>query len=620
LQFKEKEVTKKIHFWQSVNFKIAIVFVMLLTISIEIIGNYFINNLERQTITKFQEKINSDLEKLSSTLGDEMNNSTQSKTKADESIQKQIDNFGGREIVEIRVVDDKEIIRGAYGNKGNLAIGHKNTSRYLKNFKNKQEIIKEHNERFQISVQPILSNTNNKYIGAILIKVNLEKEYESVQEIARLLLSSSLISLTITLLIASVVSRSIIKPISELHDQALRISENDFSKKIKVFGHDELSQLSTTFNELTDNIKETQESLISERSRLDSILKHMNDGVIAANRHGEITMINEMALSQLNLTEDDALGIVISDLLDLDDHYNLSDLLEATPEVLVIKENDRDKSAFYVDFSLIKNNLGLVTGIVAVLHDVTEQQKVELERQQFVSNVSHELRTPLTSVQSYLETLVSGAWKDQEHALEFLMTALKETERMIRMINDLLQLSRLDQKRFKLEVEFIDFNDFVNFILDRFELILEKQNNEGTTAKDYKIIRQITNKTLWVEIDPDRMTQVIDNIMNNAIKYSPNGGKIQVRLMDTNKYVILSITDEGLGIPKADLRKIFDRFFRVDKARSRAQGGSGLGLSIAQEIMIAHGGHLWVESHEGIGSTFYISLPYQIYDEEEEWS
>ena len=247
--------------------------------------------------------------------------------------------------------------------------------------------------------------------------------------------------------------------------------------------------------------------------------------------------------------------------------------------------------------------------------------KIDRERKQFVSNVSHELRTPLTSMRSYIEALNDGAWRDEKVAPEFLKVTQDETDRMIRMINDLLSLSRMDSGTVKLDLELVNINGLVNYILDRFDMMLKKDkiDTRDIKTKNYTIKRDFTKRDLWVELDTDKFIQVVDNIMNNAIKYSPDGGVITCRLLETHNNVILSISDQGLGIPKKDLDHVFDRFFRVDKARSRAQGGTGLGLAISKEVIELHHGRIWVDSVEGKGSTFYISLPYEEYSEEDLW-
>ena len=383
-------------------------------------------------------------------------------------------------------------------------------------------------------------------------------------------------------------------------------------------GNDELGQLAGAVNNLSVRVEEAQESSDSERRRLDSILSHMSDGVLATDRRGNVTIVNNMALQLLGVeNEDDLIGKSIIDVLDIRHDYTVRQLVNGEQrEMIIDMSNSGNNLILNAYFSPIQRESGFVSGLVCVLHDVTSQQKEERERKQFVSNVSHELRTPLTSVRSYVEALSDGAWQDKEIAPKFLKVVQDETDRMIRMINDLLSLSRMDAGTTKLNLEYVNINELFNYILDRFDMIIKKE--EDPKKKKYTIERYFTKKDLWVEIDTDKFTQVIDNIMNNAIKYSPDGGVITTRLLETHNHVILSISDQGLGIPRKDLGRIFDRFFRVDKARSRKQGGTGLGLAISKEVINMLGGQIWVDSVEGKGSTFYISLPYVPY-EEEDW-
>jgi two-component system sensor histidine kinase VicK len=248
------------------------------------------------------------------------------------------------------------------------------------------------------------------------------------------------------------------------------------------------------------------------------------------------------------------------------------------------------------------------------MHDITESSKIEKERKDFVSNVSHELRTPLTSVNSYIDTLVDGS-VDKKTAQSFLNVAKEETQRMIRMITDLLELSRMDQGTLEVNSEYINLPKFLNYTLDRFDHVLKTDKN----AKKCEIVREYGDDVTFVEVDQDKFAQVIDNIINNAIKYSPDGGKIKVNIEKTETRAMISIADEGLGIPKKDLNNIFGRFYRVDKARARAQGGSGLGLAISKEVIEVLDGRIWADSVEGSGSTFYISLPF-INQTDDNWS
>ena len=398
-----------------------------------------------------------------------------------------------------------------------------------------------------------------------------------------------------------------VKNIRKLTKRVKSLMAGNYNEKLCIKGDSELLELANSLNDLSDVFRLTHENLIQEKNRLSSVLSYMSDGVIATNRLGQITMINSTAQRLLNLDRETATQMSILDILDGENPYTYSELLSKTPEIHLSRRDANDEFVtLRVNFALIRKESGFISGLVAVLHDATEQEKEERERRLFVSNVSHELRTPLTSVKSYLEALDDGAL-NEEIAPNFIKVSLDETNRMMRMISDLLALSRIDNKSTQLNVEMTNFTAFMTYILNRFGQIKSQETNPG---KSYEIIRDYPVNSIWVEIDTDKMTQVIDNILNNAIKYSPDGGKITVSMKTTDTQLIVSISDQGLGIPKKDLPLIFDRFYRVDKARSRAQGGTGLGLSIAKEIVKQHNGFNWAKSEYGKGSTFTIVLPY----------
>lgn len=393
--------------------------------------------------------------------------------------------------------------------------------------------------------------------------------------------------------------------LKQLNQKIKDLIAGDYSQVLDMQGNTEITNITNNLNDLSEVIRLTQENLEQESKRLHSILSYMTDGVLATNRRGQITMINDMAKRQLGIESDDALNQNILELLKIEDEYELRDLITQSPELMIYSQNvNGEYVSLRVRFALIRRESGFISGLVAVLHDTTEQEKEERERRLFVSNVSHELRTPLTSVKSYLEALDEGALYEPV-APDFIKVSLNETNRMMRMVTDLLHLSRIDNATSHLDVELINFTAFITFILNRFDK-MRAQDQE----KKYELVRDYPITSVWIEIDTDKMTQVIDNILNNAIKYSPDGGKITVSMKTTDDQMILSISDQGLGIPKEDLPKIFDRFYRVDKARSRAQGGTGLGLAIAKEIIKQHNGFIWAKSEYGKGSTFTIVLPY----------
>ena len=393
--------------------------------------------------------------------------------------------------------------------------------------------------------------------------------------------------------------------LKQINQKVKDLIAGDYSQVLDMQGSSEITNITNNLNDLSEVIRLTQENLEQESKRLHSILSYMTDGVLATNRRGKITMINDMAKKQLGVQKEEVLNKSILELLKIEDEYELRDLITQVPELMIDSQDDNGEYlSLRVRFALVRRESGFISGLVAVLHDTTEQEKEERERRLFVSNVSHELRTPLTSVKSYLEALDEGALSEPV-APDFIKVSLDETNRMMRMVTDLLHLSRIDNATSHIDVELINFTAFITFILNRFDKM-----RGSDEEKKYELVRDYPITSVWIEIDTDKMTQVIDNILNNAIKYSPDGGKITVTMKTTDDQMILSISDQGLGIPKQDLPRIFDRFYRVDRARSRAQGGTGLGLSIAKEIIKQHKGFIWAKSEYGKGSTFTIVLPY----------
>ena len=591
-------------------------------LTLECVGAVFVRQLEHQNLNTFKQTIELP-SYVDNSLSEQLVNTNHKK--ANQKIRKILAEVNNNNISEIRVIDSQGVVRGTSNFDNRNMIGQKTTEQMVKatlvnNRSHTENVYDNSNHtRYYVNIIPLVDNSNNNVVGVVYLRASLESVYSNINSITLIYLSAALITIVIGLLLAIIISQEITRPIEEMRKQTLRIARGDFSGQVRVLGNDELGQLAGAVNNLSVRVEEAQESSDSERRRLDSVLSHMSDGVLATDRRGNVTIVNNMALQLLGVEHDDELiGKSIIDVLDIRHDYTVRQLVNSEQKEMILDmSNSGSNLILNAYFSPIQRESGFVSGLVCVLHDVTSQQKEEQERKEFVSNVSHELRTPLTSVKSYVEALSDGAWQDKEIAPQFLKVVQDETERMIRMINDLLSLSRMDAGTTKLNLEYVNINELFNYILNRFDMIIKKE--EDPKKKKYTIERFFTKKDLWVEIDTDKFTQVIDNIMNNAIKYSPDGGVITARLLETHNHVIMSISDQGLGIPRKDLSHIFDRFFRVDKARSRKQGGTGLGLAISKEVVNMLGGQIWVDSVEGKGSTFYISLPYVPYEEGDEW-
>lgn len=616
---------KKIRFYQSINTKIVFIIVMLLVFALQIIGANFITQIERRLVTSFQEDRQAQIDFLESTVQpylEEYENNEESEIDPREEINDLLSEFSGSGITDLQVIDQNMVVLGNSDSTQQDTLGQLSDDTDVRDVHlsgNTLAIQVEDSSsgarKWKI-VEPVYSSSGEEFLGIILMESNIESVYTQISDITVIFLQSSAVAIVLSLILANMVSRALTKPIKEMQTQTRAIAEGDYSGTLKVYGEDELGQLAFLINELSDEVAEAQESIDSERRRLDSVLTHMTDGVIATDRRGKIVIVNNMAETMLDVTNEEVIGKNLLKVLDVEENLTLRKLLEEQEDILINGSSVEAPTVLRASFSLIQRETGFISGIVCVLHDVTEQEKIEAERKQFVSNVSHELRTPLTSMRSYIEALADGAWQDPDLAPRFLEVTQNETDRMIRMIQDLLHLSRIDAGKSELEVELVDLTELLDHVLNRFDMLIHSSDYAG---KNYHIERHLLNTPVFVELDTDRMMQVLDNIMNNALKYSPDGGTITGRMRQTDQSVIISITDQGMGIPKNDLVKIFSRFYRVDRARSRAMGGSGLGLAISKEVVEQHGGRIWADSKEGEGTTFYLSLPY-IPFEEDEWS
>jgi two-component system, OmpR family, sensor histidine kinase VicK len=607
---------KKVGFFRSIHLKFVLIYVLLILIAMQIIGVYFVRQLEEtllsNTIQSFDERVNL----LAFDIEEEM---TKEREKEDPSKEEEIKNilkdYRATDIFEIRVIDARTLkIIGTSDPENQGIVGQRTTELKVKRSivleKEESEILidPQRRERRWVLAKPIISN--REVIGSIYLVAKIEPIFSQMKTINNILASGTAIALIITAILGVLLAQTITRPISDMKKQALAMAKGNFSRKVKVYGYDEIGQLALTFNNLTKKLQEAQATTEGERRKLSSVLSYMTDGVIATDRKGRVILINDPAAKLLNVSRETVLSHSIVSLLGLEDHYSFEDLLEQQDSLIL---DFSTKSKHYVlraNFSVIQKETGFVNGLITVLHDITEQEKIDMERREFVANVSHELRTPLTTMRSYLEALAEGAWQDKDIAPKFLEVTQTETERMIRLVTDLLQLSKMDSKDYLLSKEWVNFIPFFHRIIDRFEL---------TKNQNVSFSRKLPDFTIFVEIDEDKMTQVLDNIISNALKYSPEGGQVTFIVEEQLGFIIVSISDEGMGIPSENLEKIFERFYRVDKARTRKLGGTGLGLAIAKEMVNAHGGDIWAVSEEGKGTVISFSLPYE-HSEEDDWS
>ncbi|HHP9972431.1 TPA: cell wall metabolism sensor histidine kinase WalK [Listeria monocytogenes] len=599
----------KMRFFQSVQFKLVIMYLLLIIVAMQVIGAYFVRELEGQLEKNFQDSITNSITLLDYNAREEIIKNSDNSVKLQNDIRELLVDYSraSSNLIEVRIVDDKGKILGTSNLNNQGIVGQKNNDPLVKRTlslgtTSEDKIYKDEsnkNNRVWVNVSSI--KNKGQVIGAIYLVADIESVYKQVDDITNIFITGTLIAMIITAVLGILLSRTITKPIVEMKRQAYAMARGNYSRKVKVYGVDEIGELADSFNTLTKRVQEAQAMTEGERRKLSSVLAYMTDGVIATDRRGKVILINTPAEKMLRVKHESANGRSIIDVLDIGDTYQFEDLMEVDGSLTMDRSTLDKPYVLRANFSVIQRETGFNNGVIAVLHDITDQEKVDQERRDFVSNVSHELRTPLTSMHSYLEALSDGAWEDKEIAPRFLEVTQNETERMIRLVNDLLKLSRMDGGREQLEKSFVNFTDFFNHIIDRFEMM----KKETIMFK-----RHIPREPVIIEIDEDKVMQVLDNIISNANKYSPDGGRISFYLKKFEDEIEVSIADEGLGVPDEDLANVFDRFFRVDKARSREMGGTGLGLAIAREVIEAHGGRIWAERNKNKGTIIKFTLPY----------
>ncbi|MBQ3102992.1 MAG: HAMP domain-containing protein [Oscillospiraceae bacterium] len=426
----------------------------------------------------------------------------------------------------------------------------------------------------------------------IYILDNLQTVSNLNSQLFMIILQALVMGLLISVLLSFLLAKAMINPIEKLTDGAQRIADGNFDEKITAESTDEIGILTTTFNHMADVLQTTLSDVENERNKLDTLFLHMTDGVIAFDRSGHIIHRNPAA----------------SELLHVDEGSTYQEMFQETyPFELVLAlqrpnfvESEISAGEKFLEVYLAPFSNEDTGGVIVVIHDVTTQRRNEEQRKEFVANVSHELRTPLTNVRSYAETLRDSGDIPEDMKNSFLDIIITETDRMTHIVQDLLVLSRLDSGRAEMAMARFDFSAAIDSVCR--SVALDAKKHQHTLTCSYRDLPLITG-------DRGRLEQVMMNVVGNAIKYTPDGGKIAITAGVDGDTLWLEVADNGIGIPEKDRSRIFDRFYRVDKARSRESGGTGLGLSIAKEIVERHHGTLALAEHEGPGCTVRMTLP-----------
>jgi len=424
---------------------------------------------------------------------------------------------------------------------------------------------------------------------------------QNIQATITVIFFTIIVALLIAVVLGYIFAKFITKPITELSVKVRDMQRGRLDRPIRVYSKDEIGQLSINFNKMSQSLNDTLNEITREKNKLEIVFKHMTDGILVFDKMGIMVHTNPAARDMMQINGEISFGEIFSTYIDTTYIQMKEAVFEETVSRIILVE----EKYYSIYFAKFLDQREEAAGLICVIQDITEHKKLEEMQKEFVANVSHELRTPLTTIKSYAETLLEGAWEDEVLAKKFLKVINYEGDRMTALVQDLLELSKLDNSQVKFSLKTINLKHLLEDGVEKYSIHARK--------KQQTMVYNPPNFSCMVVGDVGRTEQVFRNIIANAIKYSPEGARIEIEVVEETKYIKVIIRDNGLGIPKEDLERIFDRFYRVNKARSRAMGGTGLGLAIAKEIMAYQGGKIEVASILGKGTHFDVYFPKEIF-------
>ncbi|MCC5909423.1 MAG: HAMP domain-containing protein [Clostridiaceae bacterium] len=590
--------------FKSIRFKFITIYFLLVFMAMVIVGVFLIQQFENYHLGVVKDNLTQIAGRVMTTLQeiDWQNNK--------EEIQKNISPYEkmGMEIHVIEKNTDFTIVSStnvSYWNQNAMYV--LDSDLILSGFNGEikdKDIVSQREE--QISSKNMvfpLYDEHNRIAGVIYLRQNLNDIYRTLEQSKFIITRATMLALIITIILGYFIAKSITGPINDVTVKAEKMSRGDFDQVVEVKSDDEIGQLANMFNYLTAHLKSVLQQMSNEKKTMDTIITYMADGLIATSLEGKIIHANPRALEMLNLEEFTLEQKSFDEVF-----FPLNKRLTLTH----LKQNKQWDGNEIIDmekgiklrakYAPIMKSDGDLEGMVVLLQDVTEHEKLETMRKEFVANVSHELKTPLTTIKSYTETLLEGALEDKNLTHQFLEVVVSETDRMNRLVQDLLQLSNLDFKQAKWNKKETDINNIVENAVLKLEV--------SAKNKKQQLHYEVEQEPIFIFVDADRIEQVILNVISNAIKYTGEEGKIHVKVQQKHEEVMIIIEDNGIGIPSKDVARIFERFYRVDKARSREMGGTGLGLSIAKQIIEAHDGKIEIAStEEKSGTIVRVTLP-----------
>ncbi|GAW93562.1 two-component system histidine kinase PnpS [Calderihabitans maritimus] len=583
---------------KSIRWKLTLTYLIVTVLATTAVGFSVLGPLERRATTSLQDKLLAEAKLIREVVGPELARNEY------QAVGREVDRLGRSIDSRITVVaadglvigdswenpsamenhaDRPEIQEALRGNMGTV-------TRYSRTLKTKMIYVAVPVER------------DGEIIGSVRVSVPLTEVQAMLGRFRRIVIGGIVFATLVVFTLSVQIGRSLSRPVEEINNAALKIARGNFQQKVYYRSQDEIGQLAQTINFMARSLKEKVEEISESRNRLETVLSHMSSGVVFLDPEGRIQLMNPAAEKMLRVSEEDSRG---KHNLAVFRNYGLNEKVNEVMEkrsaityefTLVYPK----KQVLEVNLAPVEGEQRQLLGVVAVFHDISELRRVEQVKSEFVANVSHELRTPVTSIKGFTETLLDGALEEPETARRFVTIIDKEASRLARLIEDLLELSLIESGKVPVRKKACRLGEVVEKTLAYMQPYIERKKLE---------IKIEIPETLQVMADMDALQQVLSNLIDNAVKYTPEGGAIIVSGERLGKEVKVTVRDTGTGISPQDLPRVFERFYRVDKARSRKQGGTGLGLAIVKHIVEAHGGKVGAESEMGKGSSFWFTLP-----------
>lgn len=582
--------------FKSIQWKIIAIF-LLLTVSVMIVtGTFLLQNISAYYYNEFSNSLTNQV--FTTDFTDELKNAAQEENAQNRilellsaySIRMGIDSFRNYYLLDSSL--------NIIGSSANTTGSVEGTPNLLLALTGENGVTIDKNAQYMDYALPISPEGVTKYI--VYITDTKEEINEVIGNMFVNIFWALLFGLLISAILGFFLSRTIISPISSLQNRSEALAEGDFTKKLEVRSRDEIGRLTVAFNNMAARINSSMEEIQTEKNKIEAILLHMTDAVAAYDNGGNLIHINPAGETLLGEFKNSTFDKLFDHL---EANISLSRILYIDPTETIerdIEFNGKNLKAFFAPFNTERS---LAAGVVVVFHDRTRQQMLDNARREFVANVSHELRTPLTTIKSYAETIydIDESNENSGQVQAFVKVIENEADRMTRLVKDLLTLSQLDSNKHQVRLERFNLASLVNSVVEKLSITAK------ASAHRIKLTIDMQSENYYGE--PDAIEQVLTNIISNSIKYTPGGGKIDVSCISDFSNVVITVADNGIGIPASDLPRIFERFYRVDKARSRQSGGTGLGLAIAKEIINRHEGTIEIFSPEQKGTIVKITLP-----------